>query len=122
MDITPLIPQGVQIIQSYAEGKFRISGQAYDGPILVFPDHVEPWAVSTPLGCDDFAALDCQAEPQDVFLVGCGKGVPSDIFALRRALKDKGINCEFMDTGAACRTFNVLLTEGRRVAAALLPV
>lgn len=121
MDITPLIPQGVQIIQSYADGKFRISGKVYDGPILVFTDRVLPWAASIPPGSDDFTALGDHLAEHDVFLVGCGKSVPGDIFSLRRTLREKGINCEFMDTGAACRTFNVLLTEGRRVAAALLP-
>lgn len=122
MEITPLVPQGVQIIQSYAAGKFRISGTVYDSPVLVFPDRVELWNTGIPPGPDSFSGLMAQSENLDVILVGCGTVMTAMDFALRQDLKQKGLNVEFMDTGAACRTYNVLLTEGRRVAAALLPV
>lgn len=122
MDITPLVAEGVSIIQSYAEGKFRISGQAYETPVIVFTDHVAVWDAKPPLEPDQFQVLLEKRDQFDVVLLGCGKTVAPEILALRKDLKAQGLHVEFMDTGAACRTFNVLLTEGRRVAAALLPV
>ena len=122
MDITPLVGQGLSIIQSYEEGKFRISGQIYDGAIFVFPERVEFWPAVEPLTPEHFNPLLDHLAQIDVVLLGCGRVVAPEILALRRDLKARGLHVEFMDTGAACRTFNVLLTEGRRVAAALLPV
>lgn len=125
MDITPLIPQGRQIVQSYAEGIFRVSGQVYDGPVIVFAERTIPWPVGKTLAemtAEDFTAILKESGELDVVLMGCGKAMGSMPFALRQDLKDRGIAIDFMDTGAACRTYNVLMAEGRRVAAALLPV
>ncbi len=124
MDITPLIPQGQQIIQSYSNGHFRISGQIYDGPVIVFTGQTVAWPIKNPviaMEVDDFSLLFEDSGSIDVLLVGCGKTMPQNPFALRRALKDKGISIELMGTGAACRTYNVLMAEGRRVVAALIP-
>jgi uncharacterized protein len=125
MDITPLIPQGRQIVQSYAEGIFRVSGQVYDGPVIVFAERTIPWPVGKTLAemtAEDFTAILIESGELDVVLMGCGKAMGAMPFALRQDLKDRGIAIDFMDTGAACRTYNVLMAEGRRVAAALLPV
>ncbi|AGH97579.1 Mth938-like domain-containing protein [Micavibrio aeruginosavorus] len=122
MDVTPLVPSGAQIIQAYADGTFRISGTVHDGAVIVFPDQTVNWTVSTDMGVDDFAPLLARASELDVVLLGLGAGVANPPFELRRALKDRGLAVDFMDTGAACRTYNVLMAEGRRVAAALLPV
>lgn len=122
MDITPLLPQGRQIVQSYAEGRFRVSGEVYEGPVIVFIDRTISWDVPGSLNdltADHFSEL--FGNELDVILVGCGKTMRSMPFALRQSLKERGISIDFMDTGAACRTYNVLMTEGRRVAAALLP-
>lgn len=124
MDITPLIPQGRQIIQSYADGRFKVSGATHDGPVIVFTDRTIPWNAGrdfTAIGEDDFSDLLAAADELDVILVGCGKTMKTMPFALRQQLKAKGLAVDFMDTGAACRTYNVLMTEGRRVAVALLP-
>jgi uncharacterized protein len=122
MDITPLVGSGQQIIQSYSGGRFRISGRNFDSAVIVFPDRTLEWVVTVPPQFDDFARLIDAAAELDVVLFGCG-----GIFApldpvLRRALKATGLSVDVMDTGAACRTYNVLMAEGRRVAAALLPV
>ncbi len=124
MDITPLVPQGHQIIQSYASGRFRVSGQVYAGGVIVFPDQTILWKDAKPisdLGGNDFSVILAHAAHLDVILVGCGAALGAMPFSLRRALKDLGVSAEFMDTGAACRTYNVLMAEGRRVVAALLP-
>ena len=113
MDVTPLIKEGAQIIQSYGGGQFRVSGQAFEGAVLVYPDKSVSWQ-----GAKDFQSLSA-----DDFVVLLGTGSVMKIIppALRNALKDKGLSVDSMDTGAACRTYNVLMAEGRRVVAALLP-
>ena len=124
LDITPSIPLGRQIIQSYGDYRFKISDKIYETPILVFPDEIIPWAVNS---IDDLSTTSIraviEAKPSvEIFLVGCGTSIRLIQPAIRDELKIAGIAIESMDTGAACRTFNVLTTEDRRVAAALIPV
>lgn len=124
LDITPSTPVGQQIIQSYGDYRFTISNIVHETPVLVFPGETLPWPVSS---IDDLsvASLEAvlQADPAvEIFLIGCGTGMTLIPPALRDELKAAGIVIEPMDTGAACRTFNVLTTEDRRVAAALIPV
>lgn len=124
MDVTPLIPQGRQIIQSYSGGAFKISGRLYHFPIMVLPEKVEPWSFTGPahaLTAASFPEVQAMVSELDVVLVGTGQHNEFVPPALRSALRDKGITIDVMDTGAACRTYNVLMAEGRRVAALLLP-
>lgn len=122
MDVTPLIREGAQVIQAYAGGSFRVSGKVYTGPLIVFPDEVLEWKISAPLTAGDFAALAERKDALDVVLLGTGKTMQFIAPELKNALKEMGLSPEAMDTGAACRTYNVLMAEGRRVAAALIPV
>ena len=124
VDITPLIAADRQVIQSYAAGRFKISGVTHEGPVIVLPGRTLAWTPRDPLIPDDFAALATlpAAEKIDVLLLGSGPRALPPLPALRAALRDHGIALEVMDTGAACRTYNVLLADGRRVAAALLPL
>ena len=122
MDITPAIAAGKQAIQSYGSAGFRIAGVAYYGPMLVTPDEVFAWSVTdfAALTADDFKPLLTCDPAIEVILLGCGatgKLIPS---RLRMDLKTMGLAIDAMDTGAACRTYNVMLSEDRRVAAALL--
>ena len=124
MDVTPLVKQDTQIIQSYAGGQFRISGAVYQSAVIVTPEYTESWNFSgqvADLSEDDFAPLIAQADFIDVVLLGCGPHIQFLKPALKNALKEQGLSIDVMDTGAACRTYNVLIAEGRRVAAALLP-
>ena len=124
MDVTPLVKEGAKIIQGYADGGFRVSGQRYDGAVLVFQDKVIEWDVTgdvKALSEADFVPLIEAANEIDVVLLGTGKSMAFCDPSLRDALKGKGLNIECMDSGAACRTYNVLMTDGRRVVAALLP-
>jgi uncharacterized protein len=126
VDVTPLVPAGRQLIESYGDGRFRVSGMLYNGSILVFADRTIAWPVS------DFAALtEDSLEPLraagrsgevTVALLGCGARIGLVPDRLRAPLRAAGIVLEPMDTGAACRTYNVLTSEGRRVAAALIAV
>jgi len=124
MDVTPLIPQGRQIIESYGNGCFRVTGERYSGSILVLPERAAAWA---PVSIDDLdlASLEpvLAAEPAvEVLLIGCGTSMAFIDPELRDAARARGVALEPMDTGAACRTYNVLAMEDRRVAAALIAV
>ena len=125
MDVTPLVKEGAQIIQGYADGGFRVSGALHNGAALVFQDKTVEWNVSGDVKAlteADFTPLFDVADDIDVVLLGTGKSMVFCDPALRNALKAQGLNIECMDSGAACRTYNVLMAEGRRVVAALLPV
>ncbi len=124
MDVTPLVHEGAQIVQSYAGGQFRVSGDVYTGAIIVFPNMTQDWAFQGGVGdlsVADFELLIEQVQDIDVVLLGCGPRIQFLPFELKNSLKDKGLSVDVMDTGAACRTYNVLMAEDRRVAAALIP-
>ncbi len=123
MDITPFVPADRQLIQGYGDGGFRISGNRHEGAVLVFPGQTLAWGVA------DFAAITpeslapvLEAAPKvELLLLGSGGRMLLPSPELRRYFRERGVVLEAMDTGAACRTYNVLLAEERRVAAALLP-
>ncbi|MBM3733750.1 MAG: hypothetical protein FJW24_09880 [Acidimicrobiia bacterium] len=122
MDITPLVPSGRQVIEAYGGGGFVIAGARHAGSVLVWPDRAAPWNVAAAdIGEESLAPLFTAPLPE-ILVIGCGpRFLPAPV-ALRAAIRARGPALEWMDTGAACRTFNVLLAEGRPVAAALIAV
>jgi len=124
MDVTPTIPEGLKVIDSYGPGRFRISTVTYHGPLLVFPNRVVEWSLTHPddLTVDALSEVMAADPAVEVLLFGCGPRMTLVKPSLRQAIRDQGIAMDPMDTGAACRTYNILLAEGRRVAAALIPV
>lgn len=124
MDITPNTPRGKQIITSYGAGQFKIAGETYTTPVLVFPDRTVQWTIA-PNANVSLESLSVVIEEEgeiDLLLIGCPKHMHALPGKIRAALKEAGIGLEVMDTGGAVRTYNVLLAEGRRVAAALMVV
>lgn len=122
MDITPMIPKGRQVIDAYGDGRFKIAGRHWDGPVIVTAEATHSWSATTmdEVTADSLAAL---ADSNiDILLIGCGLRMQPLPKALQEALRTRNISADPMDTGAACRTYNVLMAEGRRVAAALFPV
>jgi uncharacterized protein len=121
MELTPVSPSGRQVIESYGPRGFRVAGVTYNRPVLVFPDATLDWAIT---GIDavtiDTLRPVIEHGGTEILLLGCGPRMSPVSVAVRQALKAAGIGLEPMDTGAACRTYNVLLAEDRRVAAALL--
>lgn len=114
MDVTPLITRDKKVIQSY-RGGFKVSGIVYNTPIIVMPDRVLEWPDAT-----DFSVLKPFIGEIDVLLLGTGARQVMSNLATRQAIKQNyGITLEAMDTGAAARTYNVLMAEGRKIAAAL---
>ena len=124
LDLSPVNIEGRNIIQSYGNGKFQISDKEYDHSVLVFPDQIIPWSPidTNNLIIDDFKTVLTVGPIVELLVLGCGKTTWFLPLPLRDELKEMGLVLEPMDTGAACRTFNVLLGEDRRIAAALMLV
>ena len=124
LDITPMVPAGRQLIHGYGNGGFRIGEEAYSGAVLVLIESTVSWDVAavSDISLENLAPVIDEDLGTEILLIGCGAGAQPIGRPIRDGLKDAGIVAELMDTGAACRTFNVLLAEERRVAAALIPV
>lgn len=111
-------------LEAYGDGGFRFADMSHRGSLLCIPSGIYGWNVETPSGFSPEAFQRVLEEQVDieVLLVGTGK----DLVPLPQDLKDlfreAGILADPMSTGAAVRTFNVLLAEDRAVAAALLAV
>ena len=104
-------------IDSYGSGGFRLAGQVHMGPLAMLPAGPQPWS-----GLTDMSPFLAAAGDIDVLLVGTGADPQPLPQATLDQLSDASIGAEVMATPAACRTYNVLLGEGRRIAAALLPL
>lgn len=104
-------------VDGYGPGFFRIGGKVHEGPVMVSGAGVAPWG-----GFEDIAGPLALVEGLDVLFVGTGAEIAHVPAPFRKALEDAGVGVESMASPAACRTFNVLLSEGRRVGLALIPV
>lgn len=125
IDINPVVPQGRQLVQGYGDGRFKISTVDYQGSVLVLPDETLAWNISSPadISIESLSPITDVADDYDILLIGAGPSFGRIPLELRKTLKQEfGLVLEWMDTGAACRTFNVLIGEERRVAAALIAV
>ncbi len=124
IDVTPMVASGRKIVSSYGDGLFRFGNEKAEGSVLLFPGEFLSWPhqdIST-VTEESFAEVISRAGEVDILLLGMGPRMQPVKTAWRNALRPHGIVIEPMDTGAACRTFNVLLSEERRVAAALIAV
>jgi uncharacterized protein len=104
-------------VDGYGPGFFRIGGKVYEGAVVTGPRGTSLW-----VGYDDAAPLLALATHVDVLFVGTGGEIAHLPPALRVELEAAGLGVEVMASPAAARTYNVLLSEGRRVALAMLPV
>ncbi len=123
-DITPRLPAGSQLIQGYGDGGFRIAGKVHRGSVLILPERTMLWSVldQEDITPDSLAEVTAASTPSRILVVGSGLHFVPRPEGLGGSLRAAGIALEWMDTGAACRTFNVLLIEGRDVAAALIAI
>jgi uncharacterized protein len=111
-------------IDDYGNGGFRFADMSHRGSILALPTGVRAIA-PTAWSEIDAAMIDsalAEGGDLDVFIFGAGKDLAPLPAALRAKLRAAGVGCETMATGAAVRTYNLLLDEGRRVAALLIAV
>ena len=120
MRMTEIDYEGQRPVDGYGPGGFRIAGEWHEGSLLLLPSGVRPLAGAPSV--ESFAPVLSATNPVDVLLVGMGADIAPLPGPLRAALDEAGIGVEAMSTPSACRTYNVLLTEARRVAAALVAV
>ena len=124
MDVTPLVSKGRQLIESYGDGAFKISGVVYNAPVIVFPescfspDYFEADESNFRLLREVFQT----SYSPSVLLYGTGKNTSLIPETEKEFVRQQNCVLDIMNTGAACRTFNVLCAEDRRVAAVLFPV
>lgn len=126
MDVSPtrgFVP-GRHGIESYGRGGFRFAGMSHRGSILILPSGISDWPVtaSRPLTAADLRPLLAGTMPIDFVLIGTGAELAILPDRLRGPFREAGISIDAMATGSAARTYNVLLAEDRRVAAALIAV
>lgn len=121
---TPDRPAMGRVIEAYGGGGFRVDGETYRGSIIIGREGVMSWAVAdfAELTFDRLQPVLAHGGTLDILLIGCGPRFVMIAPPLRRALSEAGLVVDAMDTGAACRTYNVLRAEERRVAAALIAV
>ena len=117
-DIMPPVGADAQLILSYGATGFRIGHGTYETPVLVLPTSTVVW--NGQLTIEALAPILNSDPATDVLLIGTGKRHEMIPPELRKELKARGVGVDTMDTGAACRTFNILLGEGRMASAALL--
>ena len=124
MKITPSAPEKGQVVESYGAGRFRVSGELHEGSILIAPEGTQTWQVERieDVTIESLEPLFEMTAGFDILILGCGPSLAMVAPSLRQALRERGVVIEPMDTGAACRTYNVLLSEARRVAAAIIAV
>lgn len=116
---------GPHAIEAYGSGGFRFAGFSHKGSILALPTGIHAWAALEPRDIDAASVAPLFALPKgqvELLLVGTGPNLVPLTPALRARLRQAGIAADPMATGAAARTYNILLGEGRRVASALLAV
>jgi uncharacterized protein len=115
---------GRAAIEAYGNGGFRFAGMSHRGSLLCLPSGIHGWDAPAPDALDE-ASLErvfVEATEIEVLLVGTGRQLVPLKAAVRAHCRALGIVAEPMATGAAVRTFNVLLGEARAVAAALIAV
>jgi len=123
MDITPVISKNKNVIKGYGDKSFRINDKEYRYNLMILPEKIVKWPISS---ADEICKESLDAllgdEKVEILLVGCGEKHIAFSSQLHAYYSEKEISITLMTTGAACRTYNVLLSEERSVAAALIAI
>ncbi len=124
IEIRPAHFPGRAPIDAYGNGGFRFADMSHRGSLLCLPSGIHGWDVEdhTMLTVEAFSRILEQAGEIEFLLVGTGDGMRILPKELKAALKEAGISVDAMSTGAAVRTYNIMLSESRAVAAALIAV
>jgi uncharacterized protein len=112
--------QGRNLFSGYGPGYVAINGTRYQNSLIVLPDRLADWE---PARFEDLSATmfaELATLPLEILILGTGATLRFPAPALTRAVYEARIGLEVMDTQAACRTYNILLSEDRRVGAAIL--
>jgi uncharacterized protein len=121
--VTPHLPQ-LAPLEGYGRGGFRFGGMSHRGSLLCLPSGIWAWAPQTVTEITEAALAQVFAEAAGIGLLLIGSGRERWIMPahLSQRFRASQISVEVMRTGDAANTFNILLGEGRRVAAALIAV
>ncbi|MFW6412533.1 MAG: Mth938-like domain-containing protein [Oceanicaulis sp.] len=110
-------------IDAFGDGGFRVAGARKDGSILIVDGAARPWdADAAALKPEDFRAFLERSDKPDMVVLGVGEALRHPPAEVRKAFREAGVGLEVLDTATACRTYNVLAGEARRVCAALIAV
>lgn len=123
-DITPQIPDNYNQLDSYGNGKFKVNGKYFENSIIIAPTFLEELEIKeiSEIKSEHLKLILDNKEKIEFLIVGAGE--TSDFLGdeAEKTLKNEGIIIEYMTTGAAARTYNILLSEGRKFAAILIAV
>lgn len=121
--MSKFLPQRAAI-EAFGNGGFRFAGMSHQGSLLVLPSGMRAWSAmsAAALSQDDFAEIYAERRDIDFLLIGSGASLEFPPAAVRQYLSASGISADVMTTSAAIHIYNVVLAEGRRVAAALMAV
>ncbi|OAE47168.1 hypothetical protein AT6N2_C0729 [Agrobacterium tumefaciens] len=124
IEIRPAHFPGRAPIDAYGNGGFRFADMSHRGSLLLLPSGIYGWEPADPteFALDHFEKILAEAQDIEVLLIGTGDGMRVLPKELRAAFKEAGISIDPMSTGAAVRTYNIMLSESRAVAAALIAV
>ena len=124
IEIRPAHFPGRAPIDAYGNGGFRFADMSHRGSLLLLPSGIYGWEPvdAKELTVGHFEKVLAEAQDLEVLLIGTGDGMRVLPKELRAAFKEAGISVDPMSTGAAVRTYNIMLSESRAVAAALIAV
>lgn len=124
MQFEEIKSQNETTISGYGDGGFRLGEQKLDGSLLLTPKGYYPWdvRVRADITPESLKVILDMKDDIEFLIIGMGEKMMFADKTVRQAFETAGIGLEVMDTGAAARTYNVLLQEGRRVAAALIAI
>ncbi|MCZ7450536.1 Mth938-like domain-containing protein [Agrobacterium rhizogenes] len=124
IEIRPAHFPGRAPLDAYGNGGFRFADMSHRGSLLLLPSGIYGWEPVDPkeLTIGHFEKVLAEAQDIEVLLIGTGDGMRVLPKELRTAFKEAGISVDPMSTGAAVRTYNIMLSESRAVAAALIAV
>ena len=111
---------GLQLCSGYGPGYVAVNGVRHEASVIVTPEAVTPWQAG---GLDTLTAADFGSiadQNPEIVIFGTGRRQRFPRPELTRALAETGVGLEVMDSGAACRTYNILASEGRKVIAVIL--
>ncbi|WP_421397809.1 Mth938-like domain-containing protein [Agrobacterium fabrum] len=124
IEIRPAHFPGRAPLDAYGNGGFRFADMSHRGSLLLLPSGIYGWESidAKELTVGHFEKVLAEAQDIEVLLIGTGDGMRVLPKELRAAFKEAGISVDPMSTGAAVRTYNIMLSESRAVAAALIAV
>ena len=115
---------GVRLIEAYGNKGFRFSDGRHEGSVLILPGQIEGFAANcmADVSLENLGSLIAELENIEILILGTGATQHFPSLEFRKYFIEQNVALEVMDSGAACRTYNILVSEDRKVAAAIIAV